>query len=40
VGAKSTEELAVMLDCYLPLTATAEARAIEDTGYEASFADP
>jgi homogentisate 1,2-dioxygenase len=40
VGAKSTEELAVMLDCYLPLTATAQARAIEDTGYEASFADP
>lgn len=40
VGAKSTEELAVMLDCYLPLTATAEAREIEDTGYEASFADP
>jgi len=40
VGAKFTEELAVMLDCYLPLTATAEARAIEDTGYEASFADP
>jgi homogentisate 1,2-dioxygenase len=40
VGAKYTDELAVMLDCYLPLTATAEARAIEDAGYEASFADP
>lgn len=40
VGAKHTDELAVMLDCYLPLTATAEARAIEDTGYEANFAGP
>jgi homogentisate 1,2-dioxygenase len=40
VGVKSTDELAVMLDCYLPLTATDEGRAIEDSGYEASFADP
>jgi homogentisate 1,2-dioxygenase len=40
VGAKYADELAVMLDCYLPLLATAEAREIEDTGYEASFADP
>ncbi len=40
VGAKSTDELAVMLDCYLPLAATTEAREIEDAGYEASFADP
>jgi homogentisate 1,2-dioxygenase len=37
---KATDELAVMLDCYLPLTATTEAREIEDPAYEASFADP
>ncbi|HKP62111.1 MAG TPA: homogentisate 1,2-dioxygenase [Polyangiales bacterium] len=40
VGAKSTDELAVMLDCYLPLTATAAAQAIEDEAYDGSFADP
>jgi homogentisate 1,2-dioxygenase len=40
VGAKYADELAVMLDCYQPLAATPEAREIEDTGYEASFADP
>ncbi len=37
IGAKSTDEVAVMLDCYLPLGATEHARAIEDTGYDESF---
>lgn len=37
VGAKATNELAVMLDCYRPLQATHDAIAIEDPGYEASF---
>lgn len=38
VGAKRTDELAVMLDCYLPLMATGAAVGIEDPGYDASFA--
>jgi homogentisate 1,2-dioxygenase len=38
IGATSTEELAVMLDCYLPLTPTESAVEIEDPSYEASFA--
>jgi homogentisate 1,2-dioxygenase len=37
VGAKSTNELAVMLDCYQPLSRTAEAAGIEDGGYQESF---
>lgn len=37
IGVKATNELAVMLDCYQPLSRTEEARAIEDPGYEASF---
>ncbi|HEY6003991.1 MAG TPA: homogentisate 1,2-dioxygenase, partial [Anaeromyxobacter sp.] len=37
VGAKSTNELAVMLDCYQPLARTAEAAGIEDAGYQESF---
>jgi len=37
VGAKETNELAVMLDCYRPLAATAAAVAIEDAGYQGSF---
>ena len=40
LGVKSTDELAVMLDCYLPLTATEHVRAIEDPAYDASFAGP
>jgi homogentisate 1,2-dioxygenase len=40
VGAKSTDELAVMLDCNLPLMATPSAQAIEDRSYDGSFADP
>lgn len=37
LGAKETSELAVMLDCYQPLEATAAAVAAEDAGYQASF---
>jgi homogentisate 1,2-dioxygenase len=37
IGAKATDEVAVMLDCYAPLQATHDAMAIEDPGYEASF---
>ena len=37
IGAKSTDEIAVMLDCSLPLTATEHALAIEDPRYDASF---
>ncbi len=38
IGAKRTDELAVMLDCARPLKLTAEALSVEDAGYEASFA--
>jgi len=37
LGTKHTEEIAVMLDCEKPLQATAQARSIEDAGYERSF---
>nr|HEX4318630.1 homogentisate 1,2-dioxygenase [Kofleriaceae bacterium] len=37
IGATSTNELAVMLDVYLPLTATAAAAACEDRAYQDSF---
>lgn len=37
LGARHTEEVAVMLDCSSPLEATAFAARIEDDGYEASF---
>jgi homogentisate 1,2-dioxygenase len=37
IGARSTDEVAVMLDCQRPLRATPEALAVEDPGYEASF---
>lgn len=40
IGARTTNELAVMLDCFLPLQATPEALGIEDAGYEASFSVP
>lgn len=36
-GQTRTEEIAVMLDCRAPLDATAEAGAIEDESYHASF---
>lgn len=37
IGAKSTNELAVMLDCYKPLTPTRAALGIEDPAYQDSF---
>jgi len=37
IGAKTTSELAVMLDCYQPLAATPAALAIEDPTYQESF---
>jgi homogentisate 1,2-dioxygenase len=37
LGARSTNELAVMLDCALPLEATEEALAVEDPEYQESF---
>jgi homogentisate 1,2-dioxygenase len=37
VGSKSTDELAVMIDTYLPLQATRAAFEIEDEQYEESF---
>lgn len=37
IGSKSTSELAVMLDCYLPLRPTEAATGIEDVGYHDSF---
>ena len=37
VGTRATSELAVMLDCYRPLSATSAALAIEDPRYEESF---
>jgi homogentisate 1,2-dioxygenase len=36
-GTKTTEEIAVMLDCYAPLERTEHALACEDPGYHASF---
>jgi homogentisate 1,2-dioxygenase len=38
IGARATNELAVMLDTGRPLSSTAACRAIEDAGYHASFA--
>jgi homogentisate 1,2-dioxygenase len=37
LGTRSTDELAVMLDCTQPLQATVQALALEDPGYQASF---
>jgi len=37
IGARATGELAVMLDCARPLSATPAALAIEDPGYQDSF---
>jgi len=37
IGAKETNELAVMLDTYRPLQSTEIARSVEDPGYHASF---
>jgi homogentisate 1,2-dioxygenase len=37
IGAKHTDELAVMLDTFLPLSPTAAALTVEDDGYHDSF---
>ncbi|MBL9039052.1 MAG: homogentisate 1,2-dioxygenase [Archangium sp.] len=37
IGSKETNELAVMLDCALPLVPTKQALELEDPGYHASF---
>ena len=37
IGAVRTDELAVMVDCYKPLRATAAALAVDDAGYQDSF---
>jgi homogentisate 1,2-dioxygenase len=37
LGVRTTDELAVMLDCHRPLAATAQALATEDPGYQDSF---
>jgi homogentisate 1,2-dioxygenase len=37
IGAKATNELAVMLDCHQPLSATPFALGVEDPGYQESF---
>jgi len=39
-GHRETTELAVMLDCALPLVPTAAALGVEDHGYQDSFIDP
>lgn len=39
IGTRSTDELAVMLDCFAPLVPTLDARSVEDHGYHASFAE-
>lgn len=40
IGAKETDELAVMIDTFRPLTASREAAAIEDPDYLTSWLDP
>jgi homogentisate 1,2-dioxygenase len=37
IGVRETSEIAVMLDCTLPLEATANAVSVEDSGYARSF---
>jgi homogentisate 1,2-dioxygenase len=37
IGARATDELAVMLDTFAPLHATAAALSVEDVGYHGSF---
>ena len=37
IGARATDELAVMLDTFAPLRATTAARSVEDPAYHASF---
>lgn len=40
LGKKSTEELAVMIDAFAPLTVASEAEGIDDPGYPSSWWDP
>jgi homogentisate 1,2-dioxygenase len=40
LGRKSTEELAVMIDSFAPLTVSREAAGIDDPSYPASWLDP
>ena len=40
IGSKSTSELAVMVDTYLPLAPTAQAANLEDPGYHDTWRDP
>ncbi len=40
IGAKATNELAVMLDAFRPLLVSREALAIEDAGYHLSWVEP
>ncbi|MET0343094.1 MAG: homogentisate 1,2-dioxygenase [Polyangiales bacterium] len=40
IGATATDEVAVMLDCALPLVPTARAVEVEDMTYEPGLADP
>lgn len=40
LGARWTDELAVMLDCTEPLTRSELAESLEDAGYHASFVEP
>jgi homogentisate 1,2-dioxygenase len=40
IGSKSTEELAVMLDCSRPLRVTSAGFALDDPSYHHSFVDP
>ncbi len=40
IGARETDELAVMLDCEKPLYRSPLAERIEDAGYHGSFVDP
>jgi homogentisate 1,2-dioxygenase len=37
IGVRTTSELAVMLDCHQPLSATGAALSVEDPGYQESF---
>ncbi len=40
IGAKGTNELAVMVDAFRPLLVSREALAIEDAGYQTSWLEP
>lgn len=39
IGASQTDEVAVMLDCAMPLRATEQAASVEDDEYDSSFTD-